>query len=508
MGRTLTDSLMGSLARIGQGLESLTPVTVLAADAGGGGGFSEKDPTHNIGRVLVTGFYSDRGTALDVTVQVRDPDTRGVLYSTGTVEVSRRAADDELAPLLEKAMGAVATHVRIRLQNVSHVPDYAVLHEFVGGVEDRWSRHDRSGIDRITHALELDPEFLEPAVWMASASLVEIRPEKAAPFIDHVRGRHQRLTGYEALWLAVLEAWRDGAPARALQAARELQRIAPHDFVARFGRARFAQDLGDFEEAVATLDGVVESVPRAYDGLRRLMLRQRLFSYHELGWFDELLLLTRQLRHEMPSDTSVYAAETTALAALGRLDELAETVAACEGVPGGECDAASVLWQVSWHLAAHGHRDEARSYALRSVEIYRSRMEAGAMDCNDSVLYALRAAELWAEFAECAREIMERSEEGTWAHGSASCALGIAKANLGDRAGAEAAITGFLAEEDFIRAGYVAAYLGELDRAVEYFRKGLTSESTRGYDHFARWNLDLEPLWDYPPFREMVGWDD
>ena len=50
--------------------------------------------------------------------------------------------------------------------------------------------------------------------------------------------------------------------------------------------------------------------------------------------------------------------------------------------------------------------------------------------------------------------------------------------------------------------------VGELDRAVEYFKKGMASESAIGYDQFVRWDLDLEPLWDYPPFREMVGWDD
>ena len=112
-------------------LESLPPITILAADASGVGGVPDEEPPRNIGRLLVTGFYSDRDAALDVTVQVRGPDTRGVLYSTGQIEMPVRPAGLELAPLLEKTMGAVATHVRTRLQNVSHVPDDAVLREFV-----------------------------------------------------------------------------------------------------------------------------------------------------------------------------------------------------------------------------------------------------------------------------------------------------------------------------------------------------------------------------------------
>ena len=44
IGRTLTERVMEGLARIGQGLESLTPVTILAADAGDGGRILGKGP--------------------------------------------------------------------------------------------------------------------------------------------------------------------------------------------------------------------------------------------------------------------------------------------------------------------------------------------------------------------------------------------------------------------------------------------------------------------------------
>jgi hypothetical protein len=508
VGLTLTDRLMGGLARIGQGLEDLPPIMVVAADVSRDGGLPEEKPPQNIGRLLVTGSYSDRDAALDVMVQVRDPDTRGVLYSTGQVEVSRRAPDAELVPILEKAMGSVATHVRVRLPNVSHVPDYAVFREYVGGLDDWASGDDTGEVDRVARAFELDPEYLEPAFRMAGNAIHAKRFDEADTLINHVRLRHDRLTEYENFWLEATEAFRDGAPARALQATREMRRIAPHDLIVRYVHARFARDLGNHEEVIETLAGVIERLPPSYHSPRRTLSRQLTNSYHELGRFEESLALARRLRREIPGETQMYVFEANALAALGRLDELAETVAACEGVPGGECDAARVLWQASWHLAAHGNREAARSYALCSVETYRSRMESGAMGYELSYLYALRAAELWDEYESYASQGLEQFAEGTPRHDYALFAVGMAKAHLGDRTGAEEIMNRFVTEQDFIPAGYIAAHLGELDLAIGYLRQGIASTSNRGYAVFQRSDLDLEPLWDYPPFREMVGWDD
>ena len=509
IGRTLTDRAMESLARITQGLESLTPVAVLAADASGVAGLPDERPSQRIGRLLVTGSYSRRGEALEVSIQVRDPDTLGVLYSTGAVVDSQNAGGAEFDSSLEKVTGAVAIHVHVRLENVSYVPDYTVFREFLGGVEAGWSRGTFTMGDGIDRAFEMDPEFLEPVFWKTGIALRLSRPEEAAPWIDHIRLRLQRLTEYETLRLAMFEAELDKAPARAIQAARDLQRIAPHDFAARLYRARYARDLGANEEVVETLTDVIDHLPRPYGYLRRTIPRQLMLSYHELGLFEESLALARRLRGEMPGNTQMYTYEANALAALGRLDEIGEIVEACEKVPGGGCDAAFVLGQVAWNLAAHGHREPARSHALRGVEMYRSRMEeSGTTGFDEAFLYALRAAELWDEYGRHARLGLEQLQEGSHGHTYARCTIGMAAAHLGDRAEAEAIMAKFVTEENFVYAGYVAAHLGELDRAVQYLKLSVASKSNVNYDQFVRWDLDIEPLWNYPPFREMVGWDD
>jgi serine/threonine protein kinase/tetratricopeptide (TPR) repeat protein len=507
IGRTLTDRLIENLARIDQGLQSLTPVKALPAGVGGvGPGTAEEGLSEGVGRLLVTGFFSDRGAALEVDVQVRDPETRGVLYATGPVEVPRRFGAADLEPLQEKVMGAVATHVHLRLQNVSHVPDYAVIREYLGGVEDIWSGRDWAGGNaRIDRALEVDPEFLQPAVWRAGSALNRNQPEEAAKYIDHIAQRRQRLTEYESLFLMGAEAWRDGEPARAVRASRELQRLAPQDILVRYSHARFAGDLGAYDEVVETLADVIDHLPLPYELPRAWFRRQLIRSYQELGRFDEQLALARRLRGENPGETRMYGYEANALAALGRLDELAETVAECERVPGGQCDAAVVLSEVSWSLAAHGHRDAARSYALRSVEMYRSGAQNGGVGFNSEFVNALRAAELWDEYGAYARQALEKFEEGSDNHAYLRGAIGMAAAHLGNRPEAEAVMSRLETEEKFVYAGYVAAHLGELDRALEYFKRAVASQPEMGWDQFLRWDLDLEPLWEYPPFEELIN---
>jgi len=496
---------MEGLARVGQGLASLAPVSVVAAGAGGVAGGPEESPSENVGQLLVAGFYSELGAALDVTVQVRDPDTRAVLYSTGSVEVPRRAVDDQLAPLQDMVMGAVATHVRVGLKNVSHVPGYAVLREWVDGEASRDAAADREIGARL---LELAPEYLQPVIRRAGYAVHARRFEEADTLIDHIRRRRHRLTEYESSWLATLEAFREGDPARALKAAREMQRLAPRDGVVRYVRARFARDLGAHEEVVETLAGFIDRLPATHEGPRENMGSHLMESYEALGRFEESLALARKLRNELPARTYAYCYEASALVALGRLDELAGTIAACEGVPGGECDATEVLFMASWRLAAHGHREQSRACALRSVELHRSRTESEGGVYSQAYLRSLRAAGLWEEYEQHARQGLEQYEEGSYMHNYALCAVGMAAAHRGDRAAAEAIMTRLLNEGDFSHAGCVAAHLGELDRAVELFRKSVASDSPRGYGQFRRWDLDLEPLWHHPPFRELAGWDD
>jgi hypothetical protein len=159
-----------------------------------------------------------------------------------------------------------------------------------------------------------------------------------------------------------------------------------------------------------------------------------------------------------------------------------------------------------WHLIAHGHREAGKRYALQAVEQFRAEMGDSPYPSRNAngYLWALRAAELWEDYSELSRARMARVKEGSSGYRYALSCLGMASAHLGDAAAAEEIMARLAAEEDFVNAGYVAAHLGHLDLAVDYLKRGIAAGRGETYARFARWDADLEPLWGYPPFEELI----
>jgi len=505
VGSSLVDRLVDSLGRVTQGLQSLPAVTIVMASGSdtnpiaAGAASSAKQ-----GRMLVTGSYTERDGELEVVVQVRDPASQRVLYTSEPVEVSRQLRGGELEPFLQSVMGAVGIHIYMGLDNASHVPQHEVFREFLAGVEESWTRDVRAGAVRIEEALRLDPEFLRPASLLVAYGLTTGRYEKVPPNMEHIRQRSPRFTEFESLELEMYEAWYDGSIGQALRAARRLQELVPADPLVRVFRARLAMDLNRPGEAVETLADIVQHIPRGFARLRRQAIIHLRRSYDKLGDYDRLLELARQMRREAPGHTEAFLTEAIALAGLDRLDELDSLVEECRSLPGGECDAGRVMVQASWYLAGRGHRENCIEYGNRAARILESLPEDELIRRGGGYLNALRAAERWDEYAAQARKLNERAEEGTdWRSYTLSC-VGMAAAHGGDRKTAETVITELEAREDLYFAAFVAGYLGDLDRAIDYLRRSLEHQKGITYAFLYRWDFDLEPLWGYEPFEELV----
>jgi tetratricopeptide (TPR) repeat protein len=439
-----------------------------------------------------------------VVAQVRDPANRRVLYTSEPVEVSRQLRGGELKPFLQSVMGAVGIHIYMGLDNASHVPQHGAFREFLAGLEESWTGDARAGAVRIEEALRLDPEFLRPASLLVAYGVITGRFEKVPPNMEHIRQRSHRLTEFESLELEMYEGWYDGSMGEALRAARRLQELVPSDPFVRVIRARLAMDLNRPGEAVETLTDIVQHIPRGFARLRRYAIVDLRRSYDKLGDYNRLLELARQMRHEAPGDTGVFLTEAIALAGLDRLDELDSLVEECRSLPGGECDAGRVMVQASWYLAGRGHREKCVEYGNRAASLLESLPEDELIRRGGRYLNALRAAERWDEYAAQARKLNESAEEGTdWRSYALSC-VGMAAAHGGDRETAENVITELEAREKPYYVAFVAGYLGDLDRAIDYLRRSLEHQKGITYRSLYRWDFDLEPLWGYEPFEELV----
>jgi tetratricopeptide (TPR) repeat protein len=502
-GKELADVVAESVNRVTQGFPSLPTVTVLAGRPGGASDASTAEPPpEGQGRLLVTGSYTAASSDLEAVVQIRDRDGLRVLYTSGRFAVGRTVSEHRLEPLLSRVMGAVGMQLVFGLQNVSHVPDYPVFREFISCRDMLYTRGPRQRCEQIHNTLEEDPEFLQFALLGAFSATVARRSDEAVELLAYVRQRSSRLTPFESAYLELLAAWSQGELFRALTAARTLQEINPGYFPAAAYRTVLAMQLNRPAELVEASEEVVRTVPPIFLATRRGGEAALFEAYRALGQYDELLALAQRVRRERPGDTAAFVQEARALAALGRLEELDALVEECRSTPGGECRAAEVEVEAAWFLEAYDHHQQALEYANRAVVDFRKMDEQDQRFQPVYYLYALRAAERWDEYAEfAARSVNELPDDPQQPY--FRCCLGIAAAHRGDRETAETIERQLVADGLHMYAAAVIAHLGDRDRAVELLRRSLT-ESTSTFRQIVQWDLDLEPLWDYPPFQELI----
>jgi len=503
VGPSLVDSLVDGLGHISQGIHCLPEVVVLSDEGRLDSAAGQEPRSMNQGRILVTGSYARTGRELEVVAQVRDPAARRVLYTSDPMEVSTQPTDSEKEAVTQEVMGAVGIHTYLRLDNVSHVPRFYVFHEFLAGLELIWGKGDPEGQKLIEDAQRSDPEFLRPAAFFAGNRLLTGRREMARPYIEHIRQRTQRLTELENLELELYDAWCEGSMGRALDAARRLRELVPWDLQAIVLHWKAAEALNRPGEIVK-LTYIFDIIPPVFSVFRRGTMMHAARAYDRLGRYEDLLQLARQMREESPGDSSAFSTEGTALAGLGRLDELDDLLDACRSFPGGECDEALVMIVTGWHLAANGHPEKCLEYGNRAVHLLGSLPEEEFARRQSDYLDALHMAERWDEYGAAARKLADGADDGSTTQEYYLSCVGMAAARVGDRETAENLISEFETSESFYFAAQIAANLGDLDRAIAYLEKSLNHPKGITYSMLYSWDLDFQPLWGYPPFEEIV----
>jgi predicted Zn-dependent protease len=215
-------------------------------------------------------------------------------------------------------------------------------------------------------------------------------------------------------------------------------------------------------------------------------------------------------RRRFPDSPWMYFSRARALARLGRVTELEQTVAqrpARRDVLIGQARLASGMWG---ELRASGHRDAAD----RLIAHYADLLEGANADTARSGRF-IRGGVLWraGRLAQARQIFAALVARDTGEDRLADVAqLGIIEAKLGDRAGvsevertlANANPRYNRGEPKLLQAEVVAA-LGERERAVQLLRQALVLGV--GLDALGGsliGNSDLEPLFGYPSFEELI----
>jgi len=120
--------------------------------------------------------------------------------------------------------------------------------------------------------------------------------------------------------------------------------------------------------------------------------------------------------------------------------------------------------------------------------------------------FALRMADRTDE----RKNYLEELEKRAWEPVLVGGALGVNAARTGDLDEARRIFDALAGMDDSASPGNtsywracIAAHLGEKDRAVELLRQGYVEGLT--YSWLDHCDIDVEPLWDYPPFQELIA---
>jgi serine/threonine-protein kinase len=359
---------------------------------------------------------------------------------------------------------------------------------------------------------------------------------RADELIALLEQRRSTLTPYEQARVDLAKALRIGGYGGALNAQRRLVELAPRSAAARLALANALMTVNRMREA----HEMYRSIDTARIGRSKTIYWYPMaYASHRLGAYgQELDEIDAALRAE-PATGNWLGARARALAALGRLDEVAATLATADR--SGPEAAVMAYSAAAGELLAHGHPAEAARAQAALVErarAFRATNASGGLLKFGSYRWLGEAAAL---------ALLNRSREALSVTDSASAELsgdprqrlvpglatdiplwpvslrGAVAAHAGDRAAALAAdrmldtlrpSPGFARASALVGRAAIAAQLGRRDDAVARLREAIMAGATfyfsasysimiinSGITPESPW---LAPLRGYPPFEDLV----
>ncbi|MDP2958296.1 MAG: serine/threonine-protein kinase [Longimicrobiales bacterium] len=243
---------------------------------------------------------------------------------------------------------------------------------------------------------------------------------------------------------------------------------------------------------------------------------QAALAYHMLGRFEEELALARAAKAREPRAFGHWQREVTALAALGRVQEIEAVITESHGL---ETQGAPVrlTYAAAREFSFHGRPEEARAHAERVV--------TGVELWSDSV----RALDSTNDIRRAALRILGRHDEVLRIYDEQSRRAGADSTGLefringmrdrilmGDTVGALALVDSARTQPltayasgawstkgtPLYYAAHILASLGRKDEAVAMLRESLNNGWRLVADEALQWYWAA--LKDYPPFQELV----
>ena len=464
--------------------------------------------------VMVSGSYYLDGEKLEFQARLTDYETGELVYALEPLSTMRSDAAEALDDLRERVVAAVGFHwdMKFDVRFMNPPSSYDALLRFVEHSGRRWGTDYDGAIEALNKALELDPNFHLPRLLLIFAYRNMGDREQAVRELSAAEERRHEFTVYERAFLDNCRASLNNRRLEALTHRREMVRIAPHIASSRINLAFETNRLNRPRETIEILGPLLAAYQDESNPYGWWPLSTASQAYHSLGEYEQQLEWANVGLEMFPDVGDFFYHKGAALAAMGRLEAVESVIEECARVQLRESamNAGEVMYWVALELRAHGHSRESDELAIRAVEWYERRtigLDIKDRDSRDLGQHseALRVAGRWDEARAPLMEVQERGERPIRIAGQ----LGVIAARTGDHDEAwrifnEFPDSGptFNPADRFLWRACIASYLGEKDVAVELLKEGYAKGLSHSWGRHIE--VDLEPLWDYPPFKELI----
>ncbi len=542
IGRMACDWITQGLSRVPE-IEAIPPSAVMRIESGEQGkpGSSKRSDVlgalakeTGAGRV-VSGAYYLQGHDLQFQSKITDAASGKLLYASDPVAGSREDPMKVIDVLRQRVMGAIAMDTSSGFKPLTMRPPlFEAYREYVAGVQ-LFGEDYAQALAHFTRAAQIDPEFATPRLFIGAAYVNMARYEAADAIVSGLNEHRERLAPFDRAYLDWERAGLSGHPTLAVEALREAERLDPKSPVTCY--------------AIGTTSLAANRPGLAVDTITRLSPTGDFFqpssalavwppwvlsaAYHMLGNYDSELAVADNAVRRFPDTLSAQEGRVRALAALGRVEDVRRTIdegLAATSPRGGTPN--ELMMQAAAELRAHGNREAGLQMAARAVEWLRERPPAERADPAyiPALANALYAAERWedaralfeklsaghpvmksqAAQAKIREAGMEESESARLSRAISYLGpLGSLAARRGDRDKAlrisdelSRIDAKFLFGAQTYWRACIAALLDDKPRALNLLRDSLA----QGFEYGVNLHRDmnLEPLWQYPPFTELL----
>ena len=486
---------------------------------GGGQAFTERVGRRAVRETgagtLVTGVVAQRGDRLEVQASVVRASDLGTVWTLGPEQASASDPTPALDAIRERVLGAVGWYLSsYRLgfftnPGAYQPPPNLESHRLTQKASELFlANRYAEALPLYQEAFARDTTWLGIVLWIGVSHHNLGRWEEADSVHAFLEARRERLSPGVALGLDMQRSWRR-SPEEEVRATQALFATGPewaYNAMLSLVEARRPVEALDYFafRDTTTIHG---REWRPWDNVASR-------AYHMMGRFEEELALVRAARAGEPRNYGHWAREVSALAALGRIDEIERVITESHGL---ETQGAPVrLMDVAAaELSLHGWTEEARAYAERAVVGVEQWPEA------------LRATTIARNIQTHTLRILGRHQDVVRIYDEQSRALGEAglgwrilgmrdRILMGDTAGALALVdsartqplTAFegsgwdLKGAPLYHGAHIFSLLGRGDEAVALLREALNNGWRLGADEPLQWYW--APIKDHPGFQELV----